>query len=885
MVALAERATVSRDGVRMTLAARTTIPALSGPIVRRRRLLDALSDAVTRPLTLVAAPAGTGKTVLAAAWARERGSGLRIAWAALDGTDLDRRGFWRLVTEAVARSSGRPAPPPPASGDAAFHAFVVEAVADDVPLLVVLDDFQDVADDAVAGDLDDLLLHPAAVLRIMLLTRRDPRLRLSRLRLAGMLAEIRADALAFTEEEAMELLGASDAELGPAQVATLWRRTEGWAAGLRLAELSLRSHPDPDAFVRAFDGNDAAVTDYLLTEVLSRQSASGRRFLLRTSIADPVCGGLADALTGHGDGDRVLRRFAHGNALLTPADASGTWWRYHSLFRDLLTAELRYAYEAEIPGLHREAARWLADHGHLDAAMGHALAADDVELAARTLADTWIELLLEQSLTVTADLADRLPPSAFERHPGLTLAVATVRLTEGRLALADEALARAHAQLKTVRPQRRNRYVAELAFVLLRRARLFGGLRQALAETRALLDGEDLAERPVDALHVLLRASLGIAELWSGESDRALADLEWASSAAEQLGVDYVAALATAHQAIHDVLTGAMAEGAIRARCAAEILERRGWTVTAAAAAAYAARGAVELARDELAAAQATMERAMLAARGTCDLSVRVYNSISHARLLEALGKPDVALASLRLDLAQVPPVRGAGLGALLGAVEALLQFEVGERTLATKRLEELVATTDSDEARLMLARVRLIAGRPDESLELVKSAEPVPAHGTAVQSLGVEALARDALVDHAGAAAALERALDLAEPSGLRRPLLELGNALRPVLRRQLRGQTAHGGLVRELLESYDRPRPPQKRAELLREPLSDRELAALRYLPTMMTNQEIAGELFISVNTLKTHLRQIYRKLGVTRRRDAVERARELQLVAPRR
>src|SRR4051794_8156277 len=361
---------------------RTIAPALPRGHVDRPRLLDALDRATERPFTLVAAPAGTGKTALVSAWAHTGRAPGPVAWVAPDGRAADRRDFWLLAGDAVAAALGTRAPSRRAKADTLLGAFARRALDRDEPLVLVLDDFHELAAAGVEDDLGALLAHPPAALRLVLVTRRDPGLRLARLRVAGTMAELRAADLAFTASEAAELLDRAGVRLTAADAGALWRRTEGWAAGLRLAALGLRDHADPPSFVRAFAGNDGAVADYLLTEVLALLPERTRDFVLRTALPDAICGGLAETLTGGEDGDRMLHDLAHAGAMIAPVEADAGWWRYHPLLRDLLRAELRHAHAAELPALHRSAAAWLAAHDRLGPAVAHAAAGGEVELAA-----------------------------------------------------------------------------------------------------------------------------------------------------------------------------------------------------------------------------------------------------------------------------------------------------------------------------------------------------------------------------------------------------------------------------------------------------------------------------------------------------------------------
>jgi LuxR family maltose regulon positive regulatory protein len=324
------------------LATKLSVPRGPRAAVLRPRLLDRLDGGVQGPVTLVAAPAGAGKSALLSSWIAEERPPGPVAWLSLDADDADRRRFWRGVLAALAEATGDEA--------VAALAVLASALADALagarrPVVLVLDDFHEVID-AVHEDLERLVRLPPPALRLVIVTRADPPIGLGRLRLDGRLTEIRAADLNFTLDEAGELFGAMGTVLAPEDLATLWRRTEGWAAALRLAAVSLHQHPDPRAFIEHFAGTDATISDYLVSEVLARQPPELSDFLLRTSIVDTLSAELADALTASTDGHAMLARLEYGGVLTTPLDERGTWHRYHPLFAELLRAELR----AQLPG-------------------------------------------------------------------------------------------------------------------------------------------------------------------------------------------------------------------------------------------------------------------------------------------------------------------------------------------------------------------------------------------------------------------------------------------------------------------------------------------------------------------------------------------------------
>jgi LuxR family transcriptional regulator, maltose regulon positive regulatory protein len=873
-------------------ATKFALPPENAGIIPRKRLIDALDSGLRRPLTLLAAPPGAGKTALLGSWVADGRPPGPVAWLSLDAADAERGRFWRAVLEALrrARAGGaiaELAAHPHGRAEALVSTLTAALAERDDPLVLVLDDFHEVGD-AVIADLDLLLLHPPPALRLVIATRADPPLRLGRLRVQDQLMELREPDLALTLEETTRMLAAAGLGMADGDVRRLWEHTEGWAGALRLAALSLRDHPDPAAFVDDFAGDDRAISDYLITEVMSRVSAEERRFLLRTSIGGATTGELANALTGSDDGHRRLAELARSGALLAPLDRRGEWYRYHALFRELLQAELRSESPALVPELHRRAALWLAEHGDDARALVHAVEGKAWDLAARIAGERWLDLLLRGEVETLQPLVERLPGDWTTRDPEVALAFASALLDRGDHAEAERMLARAEAGAQHVPPERRPRFMVSFSALALYVARLRGDLDTALRTGRELARRGELEPGVVDAdLRALALVNLGIAELWTGELDAASHHLDRARGAAAEAGHDWVVLIAVAHLAMLAGTVFDLPRSVRHAREAIALAERRRWTRTWPAGAAFLALAAAEFLWDRADDAAQTLERAERALAGTQERPLRAGLALLRTALLSRGGETEAALAALEagaVELGDFPLIPSVREHFVVG--EAMLRAELGEREWATRRLAG-EAGPRTWAGAVALAQLRLAAGEPELARETLAAwAQPLGGAPTptGVRGWVVDALALDAVADHDGAAASLERALDLAEPGGLRSSVLGFGRSVRPLLARQLRRGTAHRSLVDELLDALDgtngRSRP---HVPFVVEPLSPREQAVLRYLPTMMSNQEIASELFVSVNTVKTHLKAIYRKLDVPDRREAVRRARRLELLAP--
>ncbi|HET8755593.1 MAG TPA: LuxR C-terminal-related transcriptional regulator [Solirubrobacteraceae bacterium] len=857
--------------------------------MRRERLFERLDQGVRRPLTLLAAPPGAGKTALLGSWIAAGRAPGPVAWLSLDPSDGERRRFWRAVLEALNRASGRRSgrvrAPSAGRVDLLLGALAASLPADDRAVVLVLDDFHEVAD-TVHADLERLLRRPLPALRVVIASRADPPLHLGRLRLQDQLAEIRSPDLAFTLAETAELLGALGIEVDDDDVRRLWMHTEGWVGAIRLAAMSLRDHPEPARFIADFAGDDRAISDYLLSEVMSAVSEDDREFLLRTAVAGVLNGELADALTGARDGRRRLADLAGGGALLAPIDRRGEWYRYHALFAELLRAELRSERPDEVAGLHRRAAAWLADNGDDARGLLHAVEAGAWDLAARLAGERWIDLLIQGEIAALRPLVDRIPAERVEADPELALALASALVERGDEVSAEAELHRAERGRDRVPAERLPRFDVSLAAIRLYVARLRGDLEAALAAGRDVARGGGLEPGVVEGdLRALALINLGIAELWSGDLDEAERRLQAARGAAAEAGRDWLVFIALSHLAMVAGARYDFARAERQAQEAIELAERHGWERTWSAGGAYLALTTAAFLSDRLDDAEQMLTCAQDALADTRERPLRAVLSLLRSGVLTARGDHETALAVVVAGAEALGdwPVRSS-IREQFGAHEALLRAELGERAQAVALLASGQASLPG---AVVLAQLQLGDGEHEAARAALDpwrehmERERSPA---CVQAWLLDALALDALADHDAAAAALEAALDRAEPSGLRWALLAFGRSLQPLLRRQQRRGTAHAALVGEIVSALDRENGhAPHHAELMIEPLSPRERAVLRYLPTMMSNQEIASELFVSVNTVKTHLKAIYRKLDVPDRREAVRRARTMNLLAP--
>ena len=870
------------------------VPPRSSPgTVQRARLAALLDVATTRPVTVVTGPAGAGKTTLMSSWLHERDQPGTTAWLAVDRTDTRAAQFWAAAIDSIL-AAGEKGLNPLRSGDLLGGDEFVPAFANAVgrlkaPLVLILDDFQELRAPGVSEQLDALLRHPPDNLRLVIVSRSDPRLSLRRLRLEGNLAELRSADLAFTFDEAAALFELTDIELTADQVRALHEQTEGWVAGLRLAALSLQACDDADELIRTFAGDERTVADYLVEEVLQRQPEEVRDFMLRTSVVETISPDLADALTRRADGALILERLQRANAFVSCVDEQGPWYRYHGMFRELLASQLRHRMPDALAVQHRYAARWYAKSGRNVQAARHALQAGDWELAATVLSGGWLQLLVRGEAAAVADLIETLPRRLVTREPELAIAAAGSLLDCGELEQGLEYLELADHNASSVKPNRRADLILGRSVAQLYQGRAAGRFEAVRGIALKLLAGHGSASlalsgrerRAVALLH------LGIVETWAGTPRRARGALEDALALARHAGCRYLEFSALAALALVEALNGALRRSAELGHEAAAMAQRHGWLRLPASAAAHCALAICAYHQNTMARAGEYLDAADAAARGSRDRPVLTVANLTRALVALRFGdveRAERAVSRARQDVAEWRvPVRLAG---LLSAVDADVLVAAGRGADALQAADE-ARHFGWGEAALVAAKLALSDGEPARALELtadgLSGSTRMLRPSTAIELRALSAVASHQRGNDDVALELVEQALALAEPEGYMSPFLAVGAPLRELLLRRIRAGTAHRSLAGQLGEALDSHSvgSPEQRTALLLEPLSDRETAVLRYLPTALSKAEIASEMFVSVNTVKTHMKNIYRKLDVTDRSHAVRRARTLHLV----
>ncbi len=847
----------------------------------------------------MSAPAGSGKTVLLRSWIAEGGLGRSAGWVSVGSGERDPVRFWLTVFDALRGTEAGSAlvRQLTAAPDLDPWAMVEWLLEDLSPLKdrlwLVVDDVHELRSRDALRQVELLLMRAPPELRFVLATRHDLRLGLHRLRLEGVLTEIRADDLRFSLEEARTLFAAAGVELTDAALVLLHERTEGWAAGLRLAALLLAGHPDPERFTAEFSGTERTVAEYLLAEVLEHQPENVRRLLLRTSVLERVNGPLADLLTGAPGGERILQELEAANAFVVSVDARRSWFRYHRLFADLLQMELRSSQPGEVQALHSAAAGWFTEYGYSIEAVRHAQAAGDWDVAARVLADHWLGLVLDGQAATAGQLLISFPSAVLAVHAELAAVAAGVELANGSLEDAERHLAVAEREVASVPASHRARFEATLAVLLLQLARQRTDvpmLRQQVSRLLAAGRASETTRLELgDDLQALALINLGIAEFWTNRFKDAEGHLGQGIELARRIGRPYLE-LTGLTQATQVVMYRSYVLGAQRSRQAVELAERHGWLEEPTMGVAYAVLGAILVGQARLEEAKPWLTRAerILRAEVEPTAGMLLYSSQG---LLE--------LVTGRLQNAQITYGVAERFGGrmITQAGEFLRMLRArGLQTLVrmgeTGRAEQALAEMDDQDrecGQIAIVRAVLRLAQDDPAAALIAltpvldDSLPVTHPVWKIETRVLEAIARDALGEADAAQRALENALALAEPDGIRLPFL-----LHPapgLLERHRRGRTAHLALLAEILDllSGKQPAPEPASLQPLLEPLSETEVRVLRYLPTNLSQKEIAGEFHVSVATIKTHIHHVYAKLGVHGRREAVDRARDLGLLAP--
>ncbi len=858
--------------------------------VHRARLTDRLSAAAR--LVLVAAPAGFGKTSLVTEWLSTRGEGVRTAWVSLDERDNDSAQFWTYVITALERADpgvGSAAldllRSEPSAIEAALATLINDLDARPTETVLVLDDFHDIQNTAIHANVASLIEGLPAHVRLVIASRVDPPLPLARLRARGELVEIRAADLRFTGLEAAEYLnGVMGLAVEAHDVDTLGERTEGWIAAIQLAALSMRGRDDPTAFIAGFAGDDRYVVDYLVEEVLQQQPEPMRRFLLDTSILSRLTGDLCDVVTGATGGATTLEALERANLFLIQLDDHRQWYRYHHLFAEMLRGRLLDEAPERIDALHLRASAWFEHRGDTTDAIEHAIQGRAYDTAADLITVAVPRMQQLRQETTLLHWFGLLPTQIVRDRPELSVGFAGSLLSAGRTEGVDDLLRNAEAST--------------------------GGTAETLAvhgrvalyrAAQALTSGDfDTASNQARLAVELARDRDHIDR---GSASGLLALILWARGELDSAKQSWAYALDELRRAGHlsDMLGGSIAMADIQLAqgqlAAAHETYRRALDV--AEATAPPLRGAADMhvgmsdilrerddldgARRHLAAAEALGEHAGLPQN-------RHRRRIAEARLLHAKGDPAAAIPLL--DEAErlytpdfFPDVRP------IAALRARFQLAAGLNAdaLAWSRRSGLTVHDELSYLREFehVTLVRVLAADPLDAARvqdaarlrerLVAATEAGGRGGTLIELLVLQAVAFQAAGRAQVALDSLARAVALAESEGYVRVFADEGEPVARMLGALVRRGRSIPYLRRLQSAAAGATRAPTGPQALV-DPLSERELAVLRLLEGDMSGPEISRHLMVSLNTLRTHTKNIYAKLGVTSRREAIRRATEL-------
>jgi LuxR family transcriptional regulator, maltose regulon positive regulatory protein len=880
-------------------------PSRSRPgLVARPRLSEELDPDAGRRLTLVSAPAGFGKSTVLGKWAEERaGGGCPVAWLSLDAGDNDPTRFLSYLVVAIegvveegfgegVLAALRSSQPPRLE---ALAAALINEFAD-LPgeVFLVLDDYHLIDSEVVHGIVSFLLERLPGGVHLIISSRTDPPLPISRLRARGQMSELGASDLAFTESEAGAFLrGIMGLELSERDIATLEERTEGWISGLQLAGLSMLGRKDPSGFIESFSGSHRDVLDFLAEEVLGRQPPLVREFLLATSILDDLTGPLCDVLTGHSDGQMMLERLERENLFVFALDDERRWYRYHNLFADFLRGRLRRESPGRMGELHLRASCWYEGNGLVAEAIEHALSAPDHDLAARLIEES-VEGAVERGEGITVlRWLEALPTEAKRLRPRLFVEHAVAMVITGRPDDAEPLLKEAE-RVETTGEDRR--------FLL--------GFASAVRSWRARLRGDapeavDLAQRALSLLPAEEAPVRNYATVRLGDALRATGDLAAAGEAYAE-----AAEIGQSAGHIYGRLAGMVMHARVRTeqgrlreadevfRSTLRLLTEEGFELSPAAGVVHIGMADLLYERNDLDGAERELERGVELAERTGDVSTLVWAYVTLSRTKRARGDEGSTL-EMAHKAERVARDSGADLQiAIAAAWLARLRVARGDLAEAGALEQERSANVDDAAAAVRMvdqvtsARLLHAQGSPREALglleELRERAETNGRTRDLIEILSLRALALWASNEKERAVGTLAEALVLAAPEGYVRTFVDEGAPMATLLSEALavRQKGGTGSLrrvpaqyLRKLMSVLDQHATPS--AAGLSEPLSERELEVLRLIASGMSNRQISSELFVSVGTVKTHINNLYRKLDTHSRTQALARARELRLL----
>jgi len=899
------------------------IPQYRSDLVPRKRLIEHLDSGLRGKMTLVSAPAGFGKTTLLSEWVHHLGC--PVSWLSLDKNDNDLTRFLKYTIaalqqivedigidiQAVLGESESP------NYEVILTNFVNQMEVFPEKIIFILDDFHLIESEAVYNALNFLIEYQPPSMHLVISSRSDPLLPISRLRVRGELCEIRAHDLRFTNEETATFLNdLMSFDLSPEDIAHLEKRTEGWVASLQLAALSMRGRDDWPEFIAAFSGSHRYVIDYLADEIMSRQPEEVKLFLRRTSILERFCAPLCDAVVQaeiNGD-SRIIEYLERFNLFLVPLDDHREWYRFHHLFADFLRLHLQQDEPERIPELHRRASQWFESEGLLDEAIQHALAGRDLERAARLVESIAGSLVIRRFSKVLLDWVDQLPPEINQNFPMLSIWHAWALFFLGQPDSVEPILNIAEANRDKAPGVPIDGFLSTVRGYL---ANLMGDFHQAVHLSKQAL--EQLPEESSEKDTLIFR---GAAVIWLGVNYRILGDLGQANDlfikAAklnEEAGSIYAAVSAKAQSANLAILQGQLHRAMDIYQQGFQIIERwadeqgEGERTLVAGSELHLGLGTLMYEWNNLEAAAMHVQRAVeLLEIGGDQAILDGYRLLAY--LHQAQGDYEGAFDLLekinslkdKFTLRRVNSLLEPGLEKLYILLSRARPEMAGQLTEGPRRVESMGLRPDDEidfsntgyvheHEYCDLARALIALDQAAEALPLLKrlqeAAHSMGQLGNEIRYLVLIGLAHHALGDSPAAMISLSKALTLAKPQGYVRLFVDEGVPLAELLQMAI-SQNSEPDYAEELLAAF----PDDIRAamgvgivgavsDMLVEPLSERELEVLQLMAEGYKYQEIGEQLVISVNTVRHHTRNIYSKLNVNNRAQAIARANDLNLL----
>ena len=900
------------------LATKLYLPPPRPEAISRCRLIEQLQGGLRRKLTLISAPAGFGKTTLVSQWVSN--CARAVTWLSLDEEDNDLQRLLSYLIAALQTISANmgesilaalQSPQPPET-KSILTRLINEITALPDPFILVLDDYHLIDTTAIDSALTFLLEHLPPQAHLALATREDPALPLARLRVQGQLSELRVKDLRFTTSEAAEFLNQRmGLNLSEDDIVALESRTEGWIAGLQLAALSMQGRSDTARFIQAFTGSHHFILDYLVEEVLQRQPALLRRFLLQTSILQRLSGPLCDAVTQQADGSGQLETLERGNLFVVTLDDQRQWYRYHHLFAEVLQTHLLKEQPEQFPTLHWRASQWYEHHDLPADAIYHALAAEDFERAADLVELNWRLMNRRYQYATVVGWMQSLPEELVRVRPVLSAGYAWALMCSGELEAAEPHLQTIErwlnrsnhpdaesTEMVVVNEAEFQSLPATLAAARAYQAQTFGDLPSAIKHAQqalALLPEEYYSERAVPA------SLLGLSYWANGDLEAAhrsfsevVTSFKRAGNVLNTIDLSYLLADIRATQGRLRSAFGSYQQAVEIATGYNRAVLRGTADLHLGISELYREWNDLDTAEQQLQISQALDEQATLPGWPH-------RSGIAQARLKEAQG--DLAGALDLLDTAErvyyrspLPDLRP------LAALKARVWLKQGRVNEALNWVQQQGLSVNDNISylrefeHLTLARVLIAQYRRDKQngpssrssidgcstllKRLLSEAKASGRLASTIEILVLQALMYEVQDNIPAALVPLKQALTLAEPEGYVRLFVNEGTPMAALLREATKYSSTLD-YVNQLQSVFGQTEGKKPVAQKLTEPLSERELEVLRLLRTELTGPEIASSLMVSLNTMRTHTKNIYNKLGVNNRRAAVRYAEELDLL----